>query len=135
MESFSLFPVLPLELRRMIWSAALPDTDPAVACGWGPQNRFWQRRKGIPGKNEPHEDQSLRRFTSSRLPKIWLELPTQLQFVNREAREVALRWARKDNITIPTNPADSVGKCLAQREVDLERDALFLSTPDLINLM
>ncbi|KAK4452614.1 hypothetical protein QBC34DRAFT_377115 [Podospora aff. communis PSN243] len=118
------FSSLPPELRLMIWAATLPpDIGPIVAC-W--RSGCWQRRKGIPDKNEPHQGRELYRFTSTEVSDLVVYLPTLL--VNHEARQIALRWARTNHITLSLAPAGSVGKCHARRKADLHRDAVFVPT-------
>ena len=97
---FPLFSGFPLELRRQIWRDALPvNIGPALyyyknGC-WGP------RRLAESDEEYDHEDDRsnlLFEFRHDLLDDAQFEVP--LVFVNREARGIAVAWAREQGIEI-----------------------------------
>ena len=96
---FHKFQALPLELRNQIWRDALPENDePALfpwkkGC-WGPQ-RLRQSKKE---SNSDEQQCASIHFCGDLLDHVRVEVP--LFFVNWEARDIAVAWMRKQNITV-----------------------------------
>lgn len=110
--SFDRFAQLPLELRRLIWSATLPEDDlPTIHhYGWMAEARY--------DKALLHEVTSL---------PVQVPLP-ELFFVSREARDVARLWATKHDYTIRYR-GQTRGHILV-REWQPEKDALYVARRD-----
>ena len=136
-STFPLFSRLPLELRDQIWRDALPENvGPALypyrkGC-WCPR-RLSKSDKGYDSEND--ENNLNLEFRHDFLYDIHFELP--LVSVNREARALALAWAREQGVT--KRPRDDGRAPVFVRSFDPMRDALhvsldkwddFLSEPD-----
>ncbi|KAI1877383.1 hypothetical protein JX265_003391 [Neoarthrinium moseri] len=96
---FTVFPELPLELRREIWRRALPERVPTLYPYW---NSSWDVRylkESDAGYQPDVVGQDLiMEFNIRDLRAAHVKLPSV--YVNREAREVALAWARQHGIRI-----------------------------------
>lgn len=107
--SFTLFRQLPCELRLKIWQDSLPATETNAVY-------FFRDWKWKPHAPVPHTPQPLLE-TDDELgedvvnPHVPIYLPQIC--VNHEAREVALKWAKKHNLTLQ----------LHERAWDEDRDA------------
>ncbi|KAI1338266.1 hypothetical protein F5Y15DRAFT_137258 [Xylariaceae sp. FL0016] len=92
---FTLFPLLPPEIRLQIWQAALSSDLPPSFVIY--RHGCWHPRRLVPGDAGYHPGRySLNlelEFRYHELEPVACEVP--LLFVSREAREVAARWARR----------------------------------------
>jgi hypothetical protein len=116
---FTLFSTLPAELRNAIWRAALPDAMEPALVSFRPG--CW--RKAGP---EDHPDLMFRHD----LLNVHIAMP--LAFVNREARSIALVWARKHGLTAQTRK-DQYPTFVRRFEPTV--DALHLGPGQLTNLV
>ena len=97
---FHLFKSLAPELRHQIWHAALPDKVGPVLYfykkgGWNPRSLSLSDKRYNLEDHEPYVDIE---FRHDLLDVVQVQIP--LFFVNREARNVALAWIQKHDITI-----------------------------------
>lgn len=139
------FPSLPLELRLQIWRETLPETDDAALY-------FYRRRCWAPGEMSesdprfvPDDGNLTLGLRHELLDHIQYDLPQA--FVNREARNVALDWARETGVQTKIS-SHSKGLVFVRR-FDPTRDILYMmnwkdfcsdpidrqSEPDLIEKM
>ena len=123
---FPFFSCLPAELRIQIWKSALPDQiQPALSFY---KEGCWLFRELTPSDEDydPNPDLNLYfEFRPEMLDVIQLKLP--LYSVNREARSIALGWARRNNVDVrSTHDASAhIFTCL----FDSSRDVLYVA-PD-----
>lgn len=126
MSQFPLFQLFPAELREMVWEEALPQ-DLGV-CLFPYNGGLWQPRTLSPGDehfNAEHpEFNLLLEFRSDQLEPIRIDL--SLAFVNHEARRVALRWLRRNDMKLLPGHGNRPYP-LATRSFKYDRDILFVS--------
>ena len=124
MSKFSLFPLLPAELRNMVWEEALPRDFGTCLFPYRPG--LWKPRKLSPGDEhfDTEEDtlNLLLEFHLDTLDPIRINLP--LAFINHEARHVALDWLRRNYMKLL--PYGEHPLPLAVRAFQYERDILFI---------
>ncbi|PYI01948.1 hypothetical protein BO78DRAFT_423071 [Aspergillus sclerotiicarbonarius CBS 121057] len=89
---------LPPEIRVMIWEATLPEIN--IYCLYFYEHGYWSSRPLIPGDPDynPYnpEDRVQARFFHNRPGGLLYFI--SILFVNRECREIALRWIRRNNL-------------------------------------
>lgn len=120
---FTLFSQLIPELRLMIWRLALPTFRGNKKLPYPYQKGCWVFEDlGLePDRNG--EDLHIR-FDTTRLKSVHVALP--LYLVNREARDVTLKWLREQRMTIQQNLSGSI--CEAIRPFDPRHDTMFVSS-------
>ncbi|KAI9745723.1 MAG: hypothetical protein M1818_001259 [Claussenomyces sp. TS43310] len=122
---FPLFSRLPRELRDQIWCDALPDkVGPALfffreGC-WCPRRLTESDKQYDPADDELNLEFQ---FRPDLLDDTQFDIP--LVFVNREARRVALAWAREQGIEV--RPCEGRKDPFLVRPLDLMRDALYIT--------
>ncbi|BCR87254.1 2EXR domain-containing protein [Aspergillus chevalieri] len=121
---FSLFPLLPAELRTQIWQDALPDkiTQPLYFYKKG----CWSRRlvtEADPDYDfeDPHLNLNFE-FRHELLDDVEFEVP--LFYVNREARGFALAWVREQGLKIQFQ--NDKGCLVFIRAFDPKHDTLYV---------
>ncbi|KAK7744642.1 hypothetical protein SLS53_003529 [Cytospora paraplurivora] len=123
---FTLFPDLPLELRIQIWQDALPDTIGPGLYSYRPG--CWEPRLLTESDyNYTPGDDSMNwalNFHYDRLGSARLNIA--LVLVNREARDVALDWAARQDVEIRQTGDSQV----LIRHFDPERDCMYVSLDD-----
>lgn len=124
--SFTLFPDLPPELRTQIWQDALPDVIGPGLYRYKPG--CWEPRLLTEGEYGylPGDDNNnwILEFRHDRLGGARLNIA--LVSVNREARDIALDWAAKQDVEI-RQVGDSQ---VLIRPFDPERDCMYVSPDD-----
>ncbi|KAI1204950.1 uncharacterized protein F4807DRAFT_445119 [Annulohypoxylon truncatum] len=123
-SSFSPFSCLPPELRDQIWHDALPGQfGPAIFIyrkGFWRPRRLTESDEGFDPSNDEHNLNF--EFRYDLLDDIQFELP--LAFVNREARNIALAWAREQGFKM--RPRKGGQYPLFWRPFEPSRDVLFV---------
>ncbi|KAI0880279.1 uncharacterized protein GGS22DRAFT_175631 [Annulohypoxylon maeteangense] len=121
---FSPFSFLPPELRDQIWRDALPgEFGPALFIyrkGYWRPRHLTESDEGFDPSNDEHNLNF--EFRYDLLDDVQFELP--LAFVNREARDIALAWAREQGFK--ARPRKDSQYPLFQRPFDPSRDGLFV---------
>ncbi|PNY23531.1 Uncharacterized protein TCAP_06526 [Tolypocladium capitatum] len=123
-SAFPLFSSLPPELRIRIWRDALPDRDGPALYPY--RKGCWCPRRISESDDGPeHADDTylFLEFRHDLLDSVHVKAP--LAFVNREARCIALAWARKRGIEMRVRE-DSQCPVLA-RPFDPVHDALYVA--------
>ncbi|KAI0595946.1 hypothetical protein F4775DRAFT_566676 [Biscogniauxia sp. FL1348] len=125
-STFPLFANLPPELRNHIWRDALPARVGPTLC---PYKRGLWRPRRLGASDEGHDPSNdelnlLFEFRYDLLDGTQFAVP--LALVNREARSVALPWAREQGIEIRAR-GDGRRDPLFVRPFGLTRDALYVA--------
>ncbi|GAB7324380.1 hypothetical protein MBLNU13_g08323t2 [Cladosporium sp. NU13] len=121
---FTLFPQLIPELRLMVWQHALPMLRGKL---------LYPYRKGcwvfedIGLEQDSNGDNLYIRFDTTRLKPLRIALP--LYSVNREARDVTIKWLQKHRTTISRTRRSCVHK--ASRRFRPQHDTMFLPSTKL----
>lgn len=98
---FTLFPQLITELRLEIWRLALP---PPFTKPIYPYSKGCWTYEELGLEADPNGEDLYVKFDTSKLEPLRVELP--LYSVNREARDVALKYARQQNLSLPATAAE-----------------------------
>ncbi|KAK0613655.1 hypothetical protein B0T14DRAFT_283249 [Immersiella caudata] len=122
MATFHPFPRLPLELRQMVWEAAVPPDFGRCVFRWRPG--CWELVTASPGDSDSDSDDgSLPQLAVYNVMNLGpLEIPLPLAHVNREARQIAHAWIRRNKCTLRSQDP------IAVREFDWQQDAVFVPT-------
>lgn len=127
--TFTLFNQLPCELRLKIWEDSLPESEGNAVYFF----RDWKWNPHTPATDSPspliEEDDELNEDIIN--PHVPISLPQVL--VNHEAREVALRWAEKNNITLSIHERawdedHDAGGRIVTRSWQPKQDAVYISS-------
>lgn len=127
-DQFHLFPNLPYELRHQIWNEALSEDDePALfpykkGC-WQPR---WLSESDVDYDARCEHNVNLE-YHYDHLDHIEMEIP--LAQVNREARSIALAWARGRGFD--KHRSQEHGSHAFMRSFDPDRDALYVAAEQL----
>ncbi len=114
-STFTSFSRLPAELRNRIWQESLPGEIGACIYHWTENKGYWQPRQSA------QSGEHLRlEFQRHLLDEVRFEL--SMAFVNREARGIAMAWAREQGCALRRIEKDRGP--LFVRQFDPERDAL-----------
>ncbi|KAF2155196.1 hypothetical protein K461DRAFT_292079 [Myriangium duriaei CBS 260.36] len=123
------FSRLPYELRREIWQLALPTLKPSLFY-YRPM--CWQLNHCSPTDADYKDDGSdniIVEFRHDLLDTIDYRVP--LASANREARDIALEWAGKQNLEVlrPFPDCDiGLYQLVFRRSMDVECDALYIDS-------
>ncbi|KAL6882469.1 hypothetical protein HDV57DRAFT_63980 [Trichoderma longibrachiatum] len=127
--SFPRFSSLPPELRMQIWWESVPDLDGITLHNY--QKGYWDPRNVPKAESEEADAEGARgtdeepitfSFHHEKLNTVHVDVP--LAFVNREARGVALAWAREEGLRLHFNEAKECPVFVHRFEP--ARDALFV---------
>lgn len=122
---FTIFPQLIPELRLEIWRLALPAPS---TCSLYPYKRGCWVVEDLGLEPDPNGEDLYLKFDSSLLDPLRIELP--LHAVNREARDVARKYIREQNL-VPASDSTDESEVWFLRHFDPRTDAMFLPTADI----